>query len=219
MALEAAGAALCRAVVEYRAAEAEDAARRALREGMRPADVVAALSEGMREIGHLWNTLDVFLPEVMAAVDAYYAGLSIARPALGASGQGDALATIIFGTIYGDIHTIGKDVAVPVFEAENFKVVDLGVDVSAERYVAAIREHRAHVVGLGTYMSETFLHVDDLIRRFEEAGVRDQVLVVCGGPAVDASTARRMGADDAYNDAWVAVERVKGLLRERGVIR
>jgi trimethylamine corrinoid protein len=204
---------LARAVVNFQAHEAEEAALEALAEGMAPAEVVAGLSEGMREVGRLWNQLAIFLPEVVAATDAYYAGLSVARPALPGTHANGTLATAIFGTIYGDIHSIGKDVVVPVFQAENFNVIDLGVDVSPERYVAAVKEFDAQVVGLGTYMSETFLHVDDVVRYFEEVGVRDRVLVVCGGPAVDGEAARRMGADDAFTDAWIAVDRIKDVLR------
>ncbi len=202
-------------IARYDVLGAERLSREALAAGLTPAEVVRALSAGMRKVGELWNSMELFLPEVMIAARAYYAGLNAVRPRMAESAGGESLATMVIGTIYGDVHTVGKDVAVPVFEAEGFRVVDLGIDVKPARYLEAIREHRPQVVGLGTYMSESFMHVRDLVRAFEEAGVRDRFLLVCGGPSVDSRAAKRMGADDAFRDAWVAVQEVKRMLVER----
>jgi 5-methyltetrahydrofolate--homocysteine methyltransferase len=209
---------LAEAVVSFQRTEVQKAAEEALAAGMHPFDIIKGLSEGMREIGRLWNAMEIFLPEVMAAADAYYAGLNLVKPRIAVGESGDYLATIIFGTIYGDIHSVGKDVAIPVFQAENFNVVDLGVDVSPQQYIDAVKEHKAQIVGLGTYMSETFMHVGEVVKAFAEAGIRDNILVICGGPATDPLAAQRMGADDAFNDAWVAVARTKELIKGRGVI-
>ena len=207
--------ALADAIARYDVPGAERLAREALAVGLTPAEVVRALSAGMRQVGDLWNRMELFLPEVIIAARAFYAGLGVVRPRMAEGAGGGSPATMVIGTIYGDVHTVGKDVAVPVFEAEGFRVVDLGIDVKPARYLEAIREHRPQVVGLGTYMSETFMHVRDLVQAFEEAGVRDRFLLVCGGPSVDSRAAKRMGADDAFRDAWVAVQEVKRMLVER----
>lgn len=212
---EALRAALTDVVTRYDVKGAEALSLQALSAGLSPAEVINALSAGMRQVGELWNKMELFLPEVMIAVRAYYAGLGVVRPRLSEAPGAQPLATMVIGTIYGDVHTVGKDVAAPVFEAEGFRVIDLGIDVKPAGYLEAIRQHQPQVVGLGTYMSETFMHTRDVVRAFEEAGVRDRLLVICGGPSVDSRAAKRMGADDAFRDAWVAVQEVKRLVNER----
>lgn len=211
---------LKQAVVNMDPDGAKTAAQEADKAGVEPFEAISkGLSMGVKEIGELWNKMEIFYPEVMAAVDAYYAGLNVLKPKITPKESEKYFATAVFGTIYGDIHSVGKDVVIPVFQGEDFNVIDLGVDVSAEKYVQAIKENGAQMVGLGTYMSETFLHVDQVIKEFEKAGIRDQVLVVCGGPAVDSEVAKRMGADEAYRNAWEAVQDVKRLLKERQLVK
>jgi 5-methyltetrahydrofolate--homocysteine methyltransferase len=174
------------------------------------------LSAGMREVGDLWNRMEIYMPEVMGSVDAYYAGLGILKEQVADDSEVDYTGTIVMGTIWGDIHSVGKDVAIPVFEGAEFKVIDLGLDVSPEKYIEAIKEFSPDIVGLGTYMGETFMHVKETIAAFVDAGVRDDVVIVCGGPATDSDYAKQMGADGAYNDAWEAVTGMKELLAKRG---
>ena len=213
MAQEDLNAKMTRAVLTFQGEEVQQAANEALAAGEHPFNVIRGLSEGMREVGRLWNEMEIFMPEVMAAADAYYAGLNVVKPRIPKGEKVDYVATIVFGTIWGDIHSVGKDVAVPVFEAEGFNVIDLGVDVSAKQYMQAVKEHGANMVGLGTYMSETFMHVEDLVKEFVEAGVRESLIIICGGPAADSAQARKMGADDAFSDAWVAVEKAKTMVK------
>ena len=172
-----------------------------------PYDIIAdGLSRGMQSIGEQFKCGDVFIPEVMVACDCYYAGLNVVKPHLAADDEKRFIGKIVIGTIHGDIHTVGKDVAVPVFEAAGFNVIDLGVAVPDQKFVEAIREHQPHIVGLGTYMTATFMHTKETVRAITEAGLRDGVKIICGGPSVDAEAARRMGADHASDNAWEAVE-------------
>jgi 5-methyltetrahydrofolate--homocysteine methyltransferase len=181
--------------------------------GLPPARVLAeGLSAGMRVVGEKFKNGEIYMPEVLVSCDVYYRGLEKLKPLIETSSGSAPRGKMIIGTIYGDIHTVGKDVAVPVFAAAGFEVVDLGVDVSDEKIVAAIREHKPQIVGLGTYMTSTFMHTRETVRTIEAAGLRKQVKIICGGPAVDAGAARRMGADDASDDAWEAVEKLNRLL-------
>jgi 5-methyltetrahydrofolate--homocysteine methyltransferase len=184
----------------------------ALKEGLPPSRVLTeGLSVGMREVGKKFNTGDMFMPEVLVACDVYFAGLDVVRPLLAADTD-HILGTIIMGNIYGDVHTVGKQVAMPVFEASGFRVIDLGEDLNDEAFVEGIRRHNPQIVGLGTYMTSTFMHTQKTVEAITKAGLRDQVKIICGGPAVDAEAARRMGADDASDDAWKGVEKIKRLL-------
>ncbi|MDM8007738.1 MAG: cobalamin-dependent protein [Phycisphaerae bacterium] len=185
----------------------------ALAAGMKPADILTnGLSEGMRRVGKAFNTGDMFMPEVLVACDVYFAGLAVVRPLLLAGGDDHVIGTMVMGNIHGDIHTVGKNVAMPVFEANGIRVIDIGVSASDDAFVEAIRQHKPQIVGFGTYMTSTFMHTKETVAAIEKAGLRSQVKIICGGPAVDADAARRMGADDASDDAWVAVKKIKRLL-------
>jgi 5-methyltetrahydrofolate--homocysteine methyltransferase len=184
----------------------------ALTDGLRPSDIVTkGLSEGMRRVGVKFNCGDAFMPEVLVSCDVYFAGLDVVRPLL-KTGDDTTICTMVLGNIHGDIHTVGKQVAAPVFEANGIHVIDLGESIDDQVFVKAIRMHKPQIVGLGTYMTSTFMHTSETVRVIQEAGLRDQVKIICGGPAVDADAARRMGADDASDDAWEAVRKIRALL-------
>lgn len=181
------------------------------------ADAIRALARGMRIIGEKWNKMEVFLPEVLVAADAFYAGMEVLEPALEAK-KGERLfsGTIVIGTIFGDVHTVGKDVAKAVFAAEiGLRVIDLGIEVPENKFVEAVEEYDADIVGVGTYMSETFFNTPKVLDALKNAGLRDRVIVVCGGPAVNYEKAIEFGADGAWDDAWVAVDGIKKLMKQK----
>lgn len=186
--------------------------QKALAAGLPPAQVLnEGLSKGMRAVGAQFNCGDMFMPEVLVACDVYFEGLKVVRPLL-AKDSSHIIGTMVLGNIHGDVHTVGKNVAMPVFEASGIRVIDLGESKSDDDFVAAIREHKPQIVGLGTYMTSTFMHTRETVAAITKAGLRDQVKIICGGPAVSADAAREMGADDASDDAWKAVEKIKRLL-------
>ncbi|MBP7933113.1 MAG: cobalamin-dependent protein [Phycisphaerae bacterium] len=188
-------------------------AQDALAAGLSPATVLnEGLSLGMRRVGQKFNAGDMFMPEVLVACDVYFAGLEVVRPLLAASGAENRLGTMVLGNIHGDIHTVGKNVAIPVFEANGLRVIDVGESLDDQVFVDAIRKHKPQIVGLGTYMTSTFMHTGETVAAIAKAGLRSQVKIICGGPAVDPEAARRMGADDASDDAWKAVDKIKKLL-------
>lgn len=183
--------------------------------GLPPEQILAeGLSAGMRTVGEKFKSGEIYMPEVLVSCDVYYRGLERLKPLIQSDGARGQRGKMIIGTIFGDIHTVGKDVAVPVFAAAGYDVVDLGVDVADEKFVEAIREHQPQIVGLGTYMTSTFMHTRETVRVIDQAGLRAQVKIICGGPAVDAGAARRMGADDACDDAWQAVGKLDRLMQE-----
>lgn len=206
---------LAEAVVHLDSNATARLAQEALDAGLSPYEIIAeGLSKGMRTVGEQFKRNEVYIPEVLVACDAYYAGLNVVRPHIDRAERGKFLGTMVIGTIYGDVHTVGKDVAVPIFEAAGLNVIDLGIGVPAEGFVNAVKEHDAQIVGLGTYMTSSFMHTKHVVDALREAGLRDRVKVICGGPSVNAEAARRMGADDASDDAWEAVEKIKALLRQ-----
>lgn len=208
---------LAEAVERLDARQAPRLVQEALDAGIRPADILSCgLSEGMRRVGAKFNTGEMFMPEVLVACDVYFAGLVIVKPMLAAQGQRPAIGTMVLGNIHGDIHTVGKQVAMPVFEASGIRVIDLGESMDDAAFVDAIRMYKPRIVGLGTYMTSTFMHTRATVTAIERAGLREEVMIICGGPAVSADAARRLGADDASDDAWEAVKKIRGFLGPRG---
>lgn len=205
---------LAQMVLEMDVKATTQAVEECLRVGLSPMRILTdGLSAGMRRVGEKFKSGEIFMPEVLVSCDVYYKGLQAVRPHISSSDLKGIRGKIILGTIHGDIHTVGKDVAIPVFQAAGYEVIDLGINVPDEKFVDAIREHQPHIVGLGTYMTSTFMHTSETVRRIAEAGLRSGVRIICGGPAVDAGAARRMGADDASDDAWEAVEKMDRLMR------
>ena len=206
---------LAEGVVSLNPDAVREAAQDAVRVGIEPSEAIRrGLSEGMRIVGEKWKTMEYFMSEIIMAADAYMQGLDVLKQRLTPADSSQFLATMVIGTIYGDIHSIGKAIAVPVFQASGLNVIDLGVDVPPQKFVEAVKQYNAEIVGLGTYMSETFFNTPIVIEALKKAGLRDRVKVICGGPAVDARTAKRLGADDASSDAFEAVDKMKRLLEE-----
>lgn len=203
---------LASAVEQLDAAAVRQLIEQGLSAGMTPQRLLAeGLSAGMRNVGRKFNEGEMFMPEVLVACDVYFAGLDMVKPLI-SDGADQHFATMILGNIHGDVHTVGKNVAMPVFEANGIRVIDLGEDLPDDAFVEAIRRHQPDVVGFGTYMTSTFMHTKETVAAIIKAGLRDQVRIICGGPAVDAEAARRMGADDATDDAWDAVARIQAML-------
>jgi 5-methyltetrahydrofolate--homocysteine methyltransferase len=156
---------LAQIVIDMDASEVVPAVEECLASGLSPARILTeGLSAGMRKVGEKFKTGEIYMPEVLVSCDVYYQGLEAVRPLIQASESQGQRGKMIIGTIYGDIHTVGKDVAAPVFQAAGYDVVDLGVDVADARFVQAIREHNPHIVGLGTYMTSTFMHARETVR-------------------------------------------------------
>ncbi|RIK76932.1 MAG: cobalamin-binding protein [Planctomycetota bacterium] len=208
-------ATIAQGVVHLDVAVVRTSVESAVREGISPFRIVAeGLSQGMRTVGALFRDGELFMPEVLVACDTYYAGLQLVQPLIEKDNGRIAKGKIVLGTIHGDIHTVGKDVAIPVFRAAGFDVVDLGTDVADEAFVEAVRQHQPDIVGLGTYMTSTFMHTNQTVEALERAGLRGQVKVICGGPAVDVRAALKLGADGATDNAWEGVQIMEAWMAE-----
>lgn len=205
---------LAQAVIALDPDQVQAAAAAALAAGLPASRVISAgLSRGMAEIGRQWDCGAIYLPEVMAACQGYYVGLAALTPYLAQERAGQAsVGTIVIGAIRGDIHSLGKDVAGPVFRAAGFRVIDLGVDVAAEKFVEAAVAHQADVIGLAASMSLTLRQVPEVVAACQARGLRDRTLLICGGPVVDDEPARALGADGGFNDAWAAATALKRML-------
>lgn len=179
--------------------------RGALDEGTEPRRILTeGLTAGMREIGDRWARDEAFIPEVILAARALHAGLDLVRPVL-AEDAPPPVGTLVIGTVSGDLHNIGKNVVVIWFEAAGYRVIDLGVNVSTDAFVEAVRKHKPDVLGLSALLSTTMLGMKDVVDSLAEQGLRDGLFVLIGGRCTTDQAAVAFGADARAEDAPTGV--------------
>jgi 5-methyltetrahydrofolate--homocysteine methyltransferase len=191
--------------------KADELARKALESGMAPRDVLQkGAVAGIYEAGKLWQEGEYFLPDVILATEAFNQVMKLVEPLLEGS-DGESRGRVVLGSVEGDAHDLGKNIVGAMLRSSLYEVNDLGVDVTAERFVEAAKESRPDVIGLGAYMTTTMRGMEKVIAALEDAGLRDSVKVVIGGAAVTADYADRIGADGYGPDAVEAVSLVDRL--------
>jgi len=169
------------------------------------------LISAMDRIGVKFKNGEVYIPEVLIAARAMHAGMAILKPILSKS-TGTMAGKVLIGTVKGDLHDIGKNLVVMMLEGGGFDVVDLGIDVPADKFAEAIRTHQPQVVGLSALLTTTMREMKTTIEVIEKAGLRNQVKMIVGGAPLTEKFAREIGADGYAPDAASAVDVVKSLL-------
>jgi len=189
----------------------EENVRVALDAGVSPADVLQnGLIAAMGEVGRLFEEGEYFVPEMLIAARAMKAGLVILKPLLVDSGV-EPVGKVAVGTVKGDLHDIGKNLVAMMLEGAGFEIVDLGTDVTPDRFIEAAKGG-VDIVGLSALLTTTMPSMETTIKALESAGLRDQVKVIIGGAPVTAEYARQIGADGYAPDASQAVTLAKSLL-------
>ena len=200
------------AVIEGENLQVKDLTEQALQEGLAPQDILeGALLPGMAEVGRRMQAKEFFIPEVMLAARAMKAGLALVEPLLDDSVL-RSRGTIVIGTVYGDLHDIGKNLVSTMFRGAGFEVIDLGVSVPPETFARVAKKEGADVVALSALLTTTMDNVPPTLAALEAAGVRDQVKVIVGGSPVTQEFVDKVGADGYGKDAGAGVEVVKRLL-------
>ena len=186
--------------------------QQALDEGKGPGEVLTGgLVVGMDAVGRDFKAGELFVPEVLIAARAMHAGMDILKPLLAESDVPSA-GKYIVGTVKGDLHDIGKNLVRMMIEGGGFEVVDLGVDVSPEGFVAAVRENEPDILGMSALLTTTMTNMKGVIEALEEAGLRDSVKVMIGGAPVTDAYAQEIGADGYAPDAATAVDVARALM-------
>ena len=173
-----------------------------------------ALIPSLEEVGARFERGDFFVPEMLIAGKAMAGALEILRPLLAETGA-QTIGKIVMGTVKGDVHDIGKNLVNIMFEGAGFEVIDLGVQVAPEKFLAAIHEHQPDIVGFSAFLTTTMPMFKANINALEKSGLRDQVIVMVGGAPVTQEYADVVGADGYAADASAAVVRAKELLQRR----
>ena len=173
-----------------------------------------ALVEGMRIVGIDFRDGILFVPEVLLAANAMKAGMEILRPLLAETGA-EPVGKVVIGTVKGDIHDIGKNLVGMMLEGAGFEVVDLGINTDAEKFIAALEQHKPDILGMSALLTTTMPYMKVVIQTLKDRGMRDDYIVLVGGAPLNEEFGMAVGADAYCRDAGVAAETARRLIDER----
>ena len=186
-----------------------------LARGYTPQEILdQGLVAGMEIVGVDFRDGILFVPEVLMAANAMKGGMEILRPLLTETGA-EQLGKMVIGTVKGDIHDIGKNLVAMMMEGAGLEVINLGINVDADMFIAAIREHKPELLGMSALLTTTMPYMKVVVDTLGEEGLRDQIYVMVGGAPVTANFAKDVGADAYGRDAAVSVDIAKAYLLKR----
>ena len=187
---------LQQAILDYDEKEAEQSARQAIVEGISPIEALGAMTNAIRKVGDGFGKGELFLPDLVGAADAMSAATPILEEEIKKTGASrESLGTVVIGTVYGDIHTIGKTMVATLLSAEGFHVVDLGINVTAEQFIDGIKNNKADILAMSALLTTTAPEQRKVIEKLKEEGLRDGIKVMVGGGAITQEFADSIGAD------------------------
>jgi corrinoid protein of di/trimethylamine methyltransferase len=203
-----------RAVLEGNAEETERLVKALLEKGVNPLEIIdKGCVPGIERAGELFDAEEFYLPELIIAGDAMKRAMAVLEPELKKSDLGrKSLGKVVIGTVEGDMHDIGKSIVASMLSGAGFDVLDLGVDVSIERFLEEARETEADIVGLSALLTSTVAKQEEFLRVLESQGLRQRFRVMVGGAPVTEEWAIRMGADGYAEDAVSAVRLARSLV-------
>jgi len=200
------------AVIAGDAVKAKELTDAALADGIDPAQIINdALIAAMGVVGERFGRGEIYVPEMLYSARAMQTSLAMVEPLLAAGGS-VSRGSVVIGTVKGDVHDIGKNIVIIMLRGAGFTVHDLGVDVTVERFVEAVRELRPDILGLSALLTTTMPMMQTVIDALEEAGIRDEVKVLVGGAPVTDDFAQAIGADGYGRDAGAAAAQARELL-------
>lgn len=167
--------------------------------------------KAMEEIGARFEAGTAYVPNLLMSARAMKGSLDILKPLLTA-GNSASMGKIIIGTVKGDLHDIGKNLVSSMFEGCGFEVINLGVDVSSEKFIEAVKEHNANIICMSALLTTTMVYMKEVIDALSEAGIRDKVKVMVGGAPLSDSFAKQIGADGYSDNANSAVTLARTLV-------
>jgi 5-methyltetrahydrofolate--homocysteine methyltransferase len=201
------------AVLTGQAPKAKSVTEEAIAEGIDPQELVNKfMIPAMDEVGRRFENNEYFVPELLIAARAMKEALKIIKPLLAQSGA-EPVGTVAIGTVAGDLHDIGKNLVAALLEGGGFEVIDLGVDVAPEKFIAAVKERKANIVALSALLTTTMPSMKTTIEKMKEAGIRDQAKVMIGGAPITQQYADEIGADGFSDNASAAVTKARELVK------
>ena len=203
---------IAKSVIEGGEEEVKKLVQQAITEGMALDKLLSeGLIAGMNVVGEQMRTHEMFIPEVLRSAKAMSAGMDLMTPLL-IKGELSLGTKVVLGTVKGDLHDIGKNLVGMMFKGAGFQVVDLGVDVPAERFVQAVVEHKAEVLAMSALLTTTMPVMRNTIEALQDVDLQEKVKVIVGGAPLSLEYANKIGADGYARDAARAVDKVRELI-------
>jgi len=190
--------------------EALQFVEKALAKGVDPAALLEEAREGMALVGERFARQEYFIPDLIFSGEILKGIVKMLEPRLKKGKEQKRLGKAVIGTVAGDIHDIGKDLVVFMLDVSGFEVLDLGIDVPAQKFVDAIKQSGSKIVGLSGFLTLAFDSMKETIDAIQQAGLRDKVKIMIGGGQIDEQVRRFTGADAYGRDAMAAVQLAKG---------
>jgi corrinoid protein of di/trimethylamine methyltransferase len=204
---------LKRAVIECDAEAAASWARKAVEAKIDPIKAADALTEAIRQVGDRFGRGELWLPDLVGAADAMQAAMPILEEELKRMNvKRETLGTVVAGTVFGDIHSIGKSMVCTLLTAGGFEVHDLGVNIKAEEFLEAVEKYQADILAMSALLTTTAIEQRKVIDALKAKGIRERVKVMVGGGAITAEFAKSIGADGYDPTAPGAVELARRLV-------
>ena len=204
--------ALANNIISGKKGPAAELTQQAIDEGVNPQSIISdGLIAGMAVVGAKFKNNEFYVPEVLIAARAMKECMALLKPLLAESGV-KPVGIVVIGTVKGDLHDIGKNLVAMMLQGNGFEIVDLGVDISPEKFVEAAKENNAHLVALSALLTTTMPAMQQTIAAFEAAGVRSNFKVMIGGAPVTQKFCDEIGADGYSPDAASAVDTAKILM-------
>ncbi|MFH1484788.1 MAG: corrinoid protein [Chloroflexota bacterium] len=194
----------------------KDLTAKALEEGTEPLQLFRqALVPAMDVVGEKMRTGEYFIPQVLLAARAMRSATELVKPLIVKSRGYEPTGRVVIGTVAGDMHDIGKNLVAMMLEGAGFEVLDLGVDVSIDSFVEAVKQKKPDILGISALLTTTMGRMDDVIKALGKAGHRQRVKVMVGGAPISHRFAQELSADGYAEDAAAAVELAKELMAAR----
>ena len=192
--------------------EVKELSQQALDQGAAPRDIIdKGLLAGMDVVGKRFKAGDMFIPEVLLCARCMHGAMDILKPLL-SEADSAGVGVYVIGTVEGDLHDIGKNLVSMMLQGAGFEVIDLGVNISPQKFVDAVNEHKPAVLGLSALLTTTMPKMEETINALKEAGIRDQVKIMAGGAPVTQAFVDEIGADAYGANAASATEKAKELI-------
>lgn len=189
--------------------------REALQENIPPQSLISDyLIKGMEEIGTQFEEGKAYVPNLLMSARAMKGALELLKPYMENNKEMVSLGKVVVGTVKGDLHDIGKNLVCSMLEGCGFEVINLGVDVSDEKFVQAVKEHKADIVCMSALLTTTMVYMKEVIKAFENAGIRNEVKIMVGGAPLNEKFAEEIGADGYSDNANAAVTLARKLMQQ-----
>ncbi|AOY74947.1 cobalamin B12-binding domain-containing protein [Clostridium formicaceticum] len=193
--------------------EVKSLIKKGLDEGAKAEEILNnGLLKGMNEIGEKWKKGEIFVPEVLIAAQAMGGGMEILEQIL-INDNVKAKGTVVIGTVKGDLHDIGKNLVAMMMKGAGYKVIDLGVDVSAEQFIEAAEKNQASVVCMSSLLTTTMPYIKTVVDAFKNKGLRDKYIIMAGGAPITEEYVKEVGGDFYSKDAVEAADKLAEIIK------